>query len=88
MFPPTATGTIAIHVADANDNCPTLTKNLEDICSNTQVVIVTATDNDAEPNGGPFLFSIVPKETTGLWGLEPRTGRNPPFKICFRLNQL
>ncbi|CAL8395375.1 unnamed protein product [Boreogadus saida] len=70
----TATGTIAIHVADANNNCPTLTKNLEDICSNTQVVIVTATDNDAEPNGGPFLFSIVPKETTGLWGLEPHTG--------------
>ena len=68
-------------MTDANDNCPTLTSSLESVCENTQVVIVTATDSDAPPNGAPFLFSIVPEETTGLWGLETHNGRNALFKI-------
>ena len=33
----TATGTIAVHVEDTNDNCPTLTSHVQYLCSDTKV---------------------------------------------------
>ncbi|XP_034387314.1 desmoglein-2.1 [Cyclopterus lumpus] len=66
----TATGTVAIQVADFNDNCPSLTRNIETICIPSDAVIVSATDEDHFPNGAPFEFAIIPEETQGTWHVE------------------
>uniref|UniRef100_A0AAY4CUL9 Cadherin domain-containing protein n=1 Tax=Denticeps clupeoides TaxID=299321 RepID=A0AAY4CUL9_9TELE len=66
----TATGTIAIKVLDSNDHCPHLTSTYKAICSDTKIVNITAFDEDADPNGAPFLFTLIPEDTTGLWEAE------------------
>ncbi|XP_034035094.1 desmoglein-2-like [Thalassophryne amazonica] len=66
----TATGTIALQVGDENDNCPILKSKLEYVCSGTEQVIITAEDEDRDPNAAPFIFSIVPKQTTDKWKIE------------------
>ena len=71
----TATGTIAIQVQDYNDHCPTLTSNLQTMCTTAVAVYVTAVDMDVDPNGAPFSFTIVPEETTGNWVVEHFNGK-------------
>ncbi|XP_047199070.1 desmoglein-2-like [Hippoglossus stenolepis] len=66
----TATGTVAIQVEDVNDHCPTLTNNIQTICTTVDAVIVSAKDEDAFPNGPPFDFIIVPEGTKGKWQVE------------------
>ncbi|KAM7410640.1 hypothetical protein PAMA_001872 [Pampus argenteus] len=66
----TATGTIAIQVEDFNDHCPTLTNNIQTMCTIHDSIIVTAKDEDAFPNGPPFHFDIVPEGTEGKWQVE------------------
>uniref|UniRef100_A0A3B5B005 Desmoglein-2-like n=1 Tax=Stegastes partitus TaxID=144197 RepID=A0A3B5B005_9TELE len=66
----TATGTIAIQVEDFNDNCPSLTSHFETICTTANAVNVTAHDEDADPNGSPLDFVIVPEGTRGKWQVE------------------
>ncbi|XP_024114899.1 desmoglein-2 [Oryzias melastigma] len=70
MPPKTATGTIAIKVADSNDHCPTLTSTHSSLCSDKKTVFVTAFDEDADPNAAPFFFNIVPEGTRGSWEVE------------------
>ncbi|KAM4629815.1 desmoglein-2.1-like [Polymixia lowei] len=65
-----ATGTIALQVGDANDNCPELTSNLEYLCSDTEVVNITAVDEDGDPNGAPLLFSLLDEKSAGEWELK------------------
>lgn len=69
-----ATGTIALQVGDANDNCPSLTSTVEYSCSGTEVFTVTAVDEDGDPNAAPFTFSLVEGESQGEWGIEPANG--------------
>uniref|UniRef100_A0A8B9KMN8 Cadherin domain-containing protein n=1 Tax=Astyanax mexicanus TaxID=7994 RepID=A0A8B9KMN8_ASTMX len=66
----TATGTIAIQVEDFNDHCPTLTTNVQTMCTIQEAIYVTAVDEDAPPNAAPFTFSIVPEKTKGKWSVE------------------
>ncbi|XP_071342910.1 desmoglein-2.1-like isoform X2 [Trachinotus anak] len=66
----TATGTVAIQVEDFNDHCPTLTSNIQTMCTTDDAVIVKAEDEDAFPNGPPFDFIIVPEGTEGKWQVE------------------
>ncbi|XP_070765423.1 desmoglein-2.1-like [Enoplosus armatus] len=66
----TATGTVAIQVEDFNDNCPTLTSNIQSMCTTDDAVIVNAKDEDSFPNGPPFEFVIVPEGTEGKWQVE------------------
>ncbi|XP_026160921.1 desmoglein-2-like [Mastacembelus armatus] len=66
----TATGTIAIQVEDLNDHCPTLTSNIQTMCTTDDAVIVNAKDEDQIPNGPPFDFAIVPEGTQGKWQVE------------------
>lgn len=70
MPPKTATGTIAIKVADSNDNCPILTSTHSSLCSDKKTVFVTAFDGDVDPNATPFSFNIVPEGTQGGWDVE------------------
>ncbi|XP_071393559.1 desmoglein-2.1-like [Centroberyx affinis] len=66
----TATGTIAIEVEDFNDHCPTLTSNVQTMCTTVDTVTVSAEDEDAFPNSAPFSFYIVPEGTKGKWVVE------------------
>uniref|UniRef100_A0A3Q0QVB1 Cadherin domain-containing protein n=1 Tax=Amphilophus citrinellus TaxID=61819 RepID=A0A3Q0QVB1_AMPCI len=66
----TATGTIAIQVEDFNDHCPTLTSDIQTMCTTADAVIVTANDEDAFPNGPPFVFELLPEGTEGKWQVE------------------
>ncbi|KAK2836046.1 hypothetical protein Q5P01_016530 [Channa striata] len=66
----TATGTIAIQVEDFNDHCPTLTSNVQSMCTTDDAVIVNAVDEDTYPNGPPFDFAIIPEGTQGKWQVE------------------
>ncbi|KAF3834513.1 hypothetical protein F7725_027071 [Dissostichus mawsoni] len=62
----TATGTIAIQVLDSNDHCPTLTTTHSTQCTDESTVYVTAFDEDANPNGAPFTFRVIPDGTRQL----------------------
>ncbi|KAK5869348.1 hypothetical protein PBY51_024072 [Eleginops maclovinus] len=66
----TATGTVAIQVEDFNDNCPTLTSQIQTLCIPNDAVIVSAKDEDFSPNGSPFNFEIIPEGTQGKWQVE------------------
>lgn len=70
----TATGTVAIQVEDFNDQCPTLTSNIQTMCTTDDAVIVIAQDEDAWPNGPPFHFAIIPEGTEGKWLVEHLNG--------------
>ncbi|OCT74692.1 desmoglein-2 [Xenopus laevis] len=72
----TATGTIAIDVADANDNCPTLVNPIQTVCSTAKFINVTAVDRDDFPFGAPFKFSILdePAGYAKFWTLGPSNG--------------
>nr|XP_046248064.1 desmoglein-2-like [Scatophagus argus] len=63
----TATGTIAVQVEDFNDHCPTLTSNIQTMCTTDNSVIVNAKDEDVFPNGPPFDFAII---SEGKWQVE------------------
>ncbi|XP_015209375.2 desmoglein-2.1-like [Lepisosteus oculatus] len=66
----TATGTIALQVEDSNDHCPVLTSTSQVLCTESRAVFVTAEDGDADPNGPPFEFEIIPEGTKGTWRAE------------------
>uniref|UniRef100_A0A3Q3J028 Cadherin domain-containing protein n=1 Tax=Monopterus albus TaxID=43700 RepID=A0A3Q3J028_MONAL len=66
----TATGTIAIQVEDFNDHCPTLTSNIQTMCTTHDAVTVSAADADPFPNGPPFDFVIIQEGTQGKWQVE------------------
>nr|XP_033477415.1 desmoglein-2-like [Epinephelus lanceolatus] len=75
-----ATGTIALKVGDVNDDCPTLTNHVEYICSDTEVINVTAVDEDGHPNSDPFTFLLVEEESRGDWRVEPLNGTSASLR--------
>ncbi|XP_049911254.1 desmoglein-2-like [Epinephelus moara] len=75
-----ATGTIALKVGDVNDDCPTLTNHVEYICSDTEVINVTAVDKDGDPNSAPFTFLLVEEESRGDWRVEPLNGTSASLR--------
>uniref|UniRef100_A0A8C5E0E4 Desmoglein-2-like n=1 Tax=Gouania willdenowi TaxID=441366 RepID=A0A8C5E0E4_GOUWI len=66
----TATGTVAIQVADSNDHCPIITSDFKILCTTQNAIIVQAHDRDADPNGAPFDFILVGEGTGGEWEVE------------------
>lgn len=81
----TATGTIAIQVEDLNDHCPTLTSKVQTLCTEKQAVLVTAVDEDADPNGAPFTFNVVPETSNGKWVVEHFNGTCPNSMLVHAL---
>ncbi|XP_014353651.1 desmoglein-2-like [Latimeria chalumnae] len=65
----TVTGTILLNVEDVNDHCPTIVNMAPHMCKNAGRINVTAVDEDADPNAGPFTFHIVdePKGNADKW---------------------
>ncbi|KAM9849232.1 uncharacterized protein ACBR49_008487 [Aulostomus maculatus] len=76
----TATGTIAIQVADSNDHCPTLTTTYNSLCSDEKTVFVTGVDEDQGQNGAPFTFRIISDGTRGNWDVEGINGTTAALK--------
>ncbi|KAG7330518.1 hypothetical protein KOW79_006740 [Hemibagrus wyckioides] len=72
--PKTATGTLAIHVEDINDNVPILNSSSETLCYGDSVVYVTATDKDYFPYAEPFSFMLVTNGTKENWSFENING--------------
>uniref|UniRef100_A0A3P8YRA1 Cadherin domain-containing protein n=1 Tax=Esox lucius TaxID=8010 RepID=A0A3P8YRA1_ESOLU len=66
----TATGTIAIQVEDFNDHCPTLTATTTTMCLGKNAVYATAVDGDSFPNGAPFKFRVIQKDSNQKWTVE------------------
>ncbi|KAJ8336813.1 hypothetical protein SKAU_G00380330 [Synaphobranchus kaupii] len=79
----TATGTIFMEVEDFNDHCPILTSTTETLCSHETGLLVSAEDADGNPNGPPFLFHVIPKETKQEWTVEP----NNDTSVILRANE-
>lgn len=71
----TGTGTLRIHVKDQNDNVPQLSVNHLDMCvsEGPTMANITASELDAEPYGGPFLFQLL-GDVKGKWSLDPSQG--------------
>ncbi|XP_066435739.1 desmoglein-2 [Eleutherodactylus coqui] len=67
----TATGTIAIAVEDANDNCPILVNPVQTVCNNVEFINLTAMDLDSDPYAAPLKFLVVdePPGNTKLWSI-------------------
>lgn len=82
----TATGTIAIHVNDSNDHCPTLTTIHSSLCSDGKTVFVTGFDDDVSPNSAPFTFRIIPDGTRGSWAVEVINGNKMCKVISDKMN--
>uniref|UniRef100_A0A8B9RFG8 Si:ch73-74h11.1 n=1 Tax=Astyanax mexicanus TaxID=7994 RepID=A0A8B9RFG8_ASTMX len=77
--PKTATGTIALQVEDSNDHCPKLTSTYQSVCSDTNIINVTAFDEDVNPNGEPYKFVLIEEETHGKWEIVPVNGTTVSF---------
>ncbi|XP_030634245.1 cadherin-4 [Chanos chanos] len=59
--PATGTGTLQIYLIDVNDNAPSLVPREAQVCERLRPgsrVNITASDADAEPNVGPFVFEL------------------------------
>lgn len=55
------TGTLQIYLIDVNDNAPVLIPREAQICERARPnskINITASDADAEPNVGPFVFEL------------------------------
>ena len=61
-------------MGDANDNCPELTSTLEYLCTDAEMVNITAEDTDDDPNAAPYEFMLVEEETQREWKVEPISG--------------
>lgn len=72
----TGTATLTIHVADENDNSPTLGVNTIDMCQTDRASVanISVTDLDGEPYGGPFSFKVL-GDVKGKWRVHPQHGR-------------
>ena len=47
---------------------------VQKLCSYTEVVNITAEDEDGDPNSAPFTFSFVDETSMKKWRAEPLNG--------------
>uniref|UniRef100_A0A8P4G384 Cadherin domain-containing protein n=1 Tax=Dicentrarchus labrax TaxID=13489 RepID=A0A8P4G384_DICLA len=73
--PMTSTATLSIHIADENDNTPTLSQSTIAMCQSDgpSLANITALDLDEEPYGGPFHFKLL-GDVEGKWRVDPPQG--------------
>ncbi|NXL60105.1 CADH4 protein, partial [Chordeiles acutipennis] len=76
--PASGTGTLQIYLIDINDNAPELLPKEAQICEkpNLNVINITATDADIDPNVGPFVFELpsVPSAVRKNWTITRLNG--------------
>ncbi|XP_053313796.1 cadherin EGF LAG seven-pass G-type receptor 2 [Spea bombifrons] len=77
--PRSSTATVHISVEDENDNVPQFSEKryvayvAEDIATDLQLIVVTATDRDHGPNAAVH-YSILSGNARGLFSIDPQTG--------------
>ncbi|CAH2221525.1 cadherin EGF LAG seven-pass G-type receptor 2 isoform X2 [Pelobates cultripes] len=77
--PRSSTATVHISVEDENDNAPQFTEKryvahvAEDIYTDSQLLVVTATDRDQGANAAVH-YSILSGNARGLFSIDPQTG--------------
>ncbi|NXH72410.1 CADH4 protein, partial [Hydrobates tethys] len=76
--PASGTGTLQIYLIDINDNAPELLPKEAQICEkpNLNVINITATDADIDPNIGPFVFELpsMPSAVRKNWTITRLNG--------------
>ncbi|NXI99802.1 DSG2 protein, partial [Psophia crepitans] len=72
----TITGTVVIQVKDENDNCPVIVNAVQTVCSDAELINVTASDLDGYPNSDPFSFTVIdePEGTAKQWIIASANG--------------
>ncbi|KAM3618600.1 uncharacterized protein V6R79_022190 [Siganus canaliculatus] len=73
--PMTGTATLSIHITDENDNTPTLSRNVIDMCQSDKATLanITVFDLDEEPFAGPFYFKLH-GDVKGKWSVDRLQG--------------
>ncbi|XP_056241156.1 cadherin-2-like [Seriola aureovittata] len=73
--PMTGTATLTIHIKDENDNVPSLTETIIEMCQSDRPswAKITALDLDEEPYSGPFSFKLH-GDVDGKWKIDPLQG--------------
>ncbi|KAG9332555.1 hypothetical protein JZ751_014653 [Albula glossodonta] len=79
--PATGTGTLLINLGDLNDNSPFLLTKSTYMCGNRDKSIeIEGKDEDVDPFGGPFAFSLQDKSQRRVWKFDPETGMKATLK--------
>ncbi|KAI1892810.1 hypothetical protein AGOR_G00137350 [Albula goreensis] len=79
--PATGTGTLLINLGDLNDNSPFLLTKSTYMCGNRdKSVEIEGKDEDVQPFGGPFAFSLQDKSQKRMWKFDPETGMKATLK--------
>ncbi|XP_023285300.1 cadherin-13-like isoform X1 [Seriola lalandi dorsalis] len=75
--PMTGTATLTIHIKDENDNVPSLTETIIEMCQSDRPswAKITALDLDEEPYSGPFSFKLH-GDVDGKWKIDPLQGHS------------
>ncbi|KAG8002549.1 Cadherin-like protein 26 [Nibea albiflora] len=71
----TGTATLSIKITDENDNVPSLTTSIIDMChtDGPSLANITAVDLDEDPYSGPFNFKLL-GDVEGKWKFKPSQG--------------
>lgn len=73
------TGTLQIYLIDVNDNAPVLIPREAQVCERARPnsrINITASDTDADPNVGPFVFELpsFPASVRRNWTISRLSG--------------
>lgn len=74
------TGTLQIYLIDVNDNAPVLIPREAQVCERARPnsrINITASDADADPNVGPFVFELpsFPASVRRNWTISRLNGK-------------
>ncbi|XP_039610600.1 desmoglein-2-like isoform X2 [Polypterus senegalus] len=82
----TATGTVEIEVKDFNDHCPTLITTSTNLCRDDKSFIVTAVDEDIDPNSAPFTYTIIDEpQGTKQWTIKKHNDTSALIRVQEKL---
>lgn len=84
------TGTLQIYLIDVNDNAPVLVPREAQVCERARPnsrINITASDADADPNVGPFVFELpsFPASVRRNWTISRLNGKQSRFAFLLEM---